>query len=287
VPVVFFAHANGRNDPAAYAALIDHIVSRGYAVVFAPYAIAKDVHTQRYDAIWSGFEAAAKEWSGQLDLSRVGFVGHSYGAGALPWLVRRALLDEGWGTNGGFVFSLAPWFALAIEPAALGAMPPNLRAVFVVFEEDTSTDHRIAIAQHQAFGGPDTAKAFVLVRADANGPCRLPAPHTVPQSTGLRARDDALDERGLFRLFDALAADAFAADVEAGQLLFGGGRVREIAMGTWPDGTPVAPLLVSRDPEPVHPQSHYLFRISDREGWLRYGEPAGRAVSPDGAAPAP
>lgn len=277
-PVIFFGHANAQDDPAIYAALIDHIVSRGQAVVFAPYSTGGSVHSDRYAAIWSGFEAAARKWSHRLDLSRIGFVGHSYGAGALPWAARRALLEKGWGTSGVLVFSLAPWFALDIGVEEMGSLPGAPRAVFVVFDDDTATDHRIAIEQFQAFGGPGTEKAFIRVRSDANGPCRLPTPHTVPQSTGLRAREDALDEWGLYRVFDALVAVSFERDEEGRALLFGAGSEREIAMGTWRDGTPVVPLLVSREPQPVNDPAHYIFRVEDRAGWLRYGTPS-EAVS--------
>jgi len=272
LPVVLFAHGNELGDPAFYSALLDHIASRGYAVVFAPFDIGTAIHEDRYDALWSGFEAAVEAFGSRLDVSRMGFAGHSYGAGALPFVAWRALQEKGWGSQGALLYSMAPWYALDVTPEQLRELPEHLRVLIQVFEEDNVTDHRIAIEQFHAIGVPDASKQFVLVRSDANGACRLPAVHTIPQSKGLRARDDATDWYGVFRLFDALAADAFAGDLEGGRIAFGHGSAEQVGMGRWLDGTPVRPLAVSRDPQPLRDEVEYIFRHADRDGWRRYGE---------------
>ena len=284
---MFFEHGNDLAEPKFYAALIDHIASTGVAVVFSPYQIGSNIHVDRYDAIREGVEAAVARWSDRLDLTRVGFAGHSYGAGALPWLARFALVEKGWGGEGALLFSLAPWYALAVTPEEMGALPAQLRALFLVFEADKVNDHRIAISQYRALGVPEAGKQFVLVRASEHDGCKLPARHTLPQSVGLRARDDALDERVLYRLFDALAAWAFRGDAAGRAVAFGNGRVEQVDLGSWPDGTKLTPLTVSRDPQPARPSSDYLFRIDDRDDWIRYGEAGGEAVNPGGAAPVP
>jgi hypothetical protein len=272
VPVVLFGHGNEQSDPAIYAALVDHIVSRGYAVVFSPYAIESPIHADRYDALWSGFEAALESFGDRLDRSRMGFIGHSYGAGALPFAAHRALREKGWGAQGAFLYSMAPWYAFGITPEQMLELPDHLRVLIQVFEDDTATDHRIAIEQFHAIGVQPTFKEFVLVRSDANGACRLLAVHTVPQSTGPRARDDAIDFHAVFRLFDALAAFAFSGDAAGRGIAFGNGSAEQVFMGHWRDGSPVAPLVVRRDPKPLRDEAEYIFRTSDREGWRRYGE---------------
>jgi hypothetical protein len=272
VPVILFGHANEQSDAAIYAALIDHIASRGYAVVFSPYDIGTAIHEDRYDALWSGFEAAIKALGGRLDASRVGFVGHSYGAGALPFAAHRALREKGWGSEGALIYAMAPWYALEVTPEQLRDLPEHLRVLIQVFEDDNATDHRIAIDQFHAIGVPDDSKEFILVRSDANGTCRLPSLHSVPQSKGLHARDDAIDFYGVHRLFDALAAHAFAGDERGRRVALGHGSAEQVAMGRWPDGKPVAPLVVSRDPQPIRGEEEYIFRRSDRDGWRRYGE---------------
>jgi len=287
VPVVFFEHGNDLAEPKFYAALIDHIVSTGIAVVFSPYGIGSNIHVDRYDAIEAGVEAAVQEWGDRLDLTRVGFAGHSYGAGALPWLAQRGLVGHGWGSRGALLFSLAPWFSLAVSPEESSRLPAHLRALFVVFEGDKVNDHRIAISQYRALGVPENGKQYVLVRASEHAGCKLPARHTLPQSIGLRARDDALDERVLFRLFDALAAWAFEGDEAGRAVAFGNGSDEQVDLGGWPDGTKLTPLEVRRDPQPAHESSYYLFQVGDRDDWIRYGERAADAVSPGDAAPAP
>lgn len=270
-PVVLFAHANEQSDPAIYAALIDHVVSRGTAVVFSPYAIGTAVHEDRYDALWSGFEAAVEALGDRLDVSRMGFVGHSYGAGALPFVAHRALREKGWGADGALFYAMAPWYELFITPEEMQDLPEHLRVLIQVFEDDNATDHRIAIDQFHAIGVPEVSKEFILVRSDANGGCRLPAVHSVPQSKGPRARDDAIDVYGVHRLFDALAAYAFAGDERGRRVAFGHGSAEQVAMGRWPDGTPVAPLVASRHPRPLRGEEEYIFRHGDRDGWRRYG----------------
>jgi hypothetical protein len=286
-PVIVFVHGNSLGTPEFYAALIDHIASTGIAVVFSPFAIGSNVHVDRYDAIRSGVDAAVEVWGERLDLTRVGFAGHSYGAGALPWLARHALLERGWGREGALLYMLAPWYALAISPEQTRDLPPHLRALFVVFEGDEVNDHRIAISQYRALGIPDDGKQYILVRASEHDGCKLPARHTLPLSVGLQARDDALDERVLFRLFDALAAWAFAGDEAGRAVAFGNGSAEQVELGSWSDGAPLAPLEVRRDPQPVHESAHYLFMVKDRAAWIRYGEREAEAISPGDAAPGP
>lgn len=270
-PVVLFAHANDVDDPASYRALIDHITSRGLAVVFSPYMVGTEKHRDRYRALWSGFEAAADAHRGVLDLSRIGIVGHSYGAGAIPHLLHRAIGAAGWGRAGAFAVLMAPWFAMEVTAGQLTAMPEGVKVLVQVYEDDTANDPRIAIELFHAFGVPADDKNFVLVQSDHWRECELPAVHTVPQSRGLRAQDDALDERAVYRLFDALSAAAFENDAAGRRLALGHGVREPLEMGAWPDGVPVKPLVSTRDPRPLRPESEYLFRPRDEAGWRAYG----------------
>jgi hypothetical protein len=274
VPVVFFAHANDVGDPESYRGLIDHLTSRGMALVFSPYMVGTEKHRDRYRALWSGFEAAAEAYRDVLDLTRLGVVGHSYGAGAVPHLIHRAVGAAGWGGAGAFAVLLAPWFAMEVTPAQLAALPEGVKILVQVYEDDTANDPRIAIALFHAFGVPADDKSFVLVQSDRWRDCDLPAVHTVPQSTGLRARDDALDERAVYRLVDALAAAAFENDAVGRRVALGHGRPEPLEMGAWPDGVLVKPLVSTRHPRPLRPESEYLFRPSDEAGWRAYGASA-------------
>ena len=281
LPVVVLAHAYDTGDPERYRGLVDHIASRGYAVVFPEYIAKGTRHAARYEAIWQGLVAAARERAPLLDLTRLGVVGHSYGAGAAPWLMLRARRERGWGERGAFLLLLAPWYPLAVSDAELASYPPDVKALTLVFEGDTATDPRIGIELFRALGVAE--KDYLRVPALSHGDCRLPAPHTVPQSTGIGARDDALDERALYRLFDALAAYVFAGDATGRRVALGQGGPQQVGMGRWRDGTPVSPLVWSATPAPAQPEDRYIFRASQRAQWERYGDEA--AAAPEAPTP--
>jgi dienelactone hydrolase len=282
-PVVVLAHANGVDDPVHYRGLIEHVVSRGHAVVFPAYMIGGHDLPSRYDVLLAGLLEALRRHPGRLDASRIGFVGHSFGAGALPWLARRALVELGLGGRGAFLLAMAPWYALRTTSDDLRGLPAHLAALVLVFEDDRVTDHRIAIELFQAIGVPDDRKDYLVVRSDREGDCSLEARHTVPQSSGLAARDDALDVHAVFRLFDALAAFAFDGDEAGRRTALGHGSESQVTMGRWRSGRPVLPLLWRRRPEPLRPPDRYLFALDDAAQWK--GE--GGEISRRGAGPVP
>jgi hypothetical protein len=270
VPVIALAHAFNVDDPARYRGLIGHLVSRGSAVVFPAYAMAEG-HARRVDALFTGLRAALREPSTPpLDTSRLGLIGHSYGGGALPVLALRAT-DAGWGGKALFLAFLAPWFDVDPDAGALTRLPEQTRALFLVFQNDSANDHRIAIDLFRRLSLPDAAKDYVMIGADAHDGCSLPAVHTLPMSSGLRAAEDALDVYGLWRLLDALVAASFAGDADAARVALGHGSPEQVRMGHFPDGAPMRELLGGPDPQPAHDPSYYLFRFDQRERWLQYG----------------
>jgi 4-amino-4-deoxy-L-arabinose transferase-like glycosyltransferase len=269
LPVVVLAHAYDTGDPDTYRGLIEHVVSRGTAVVFPEYMVADARHPARYEALWQGLTAAAREHAPLLDLTRLGVVGHSFGAGAAPWLLARARREQGWGERA-FLLLLAPWYPLGLTPAELAAYPADVKALTLAFDDDTATDHRIGIELFRSLGVAE--KDYLRVPGIAHGACGLSAPHTVPQSSGLGARDDALDERALYRLLDALAAYAFTGDAGGRKVALGRGDVAQVDMGRWRDGSPLPRLIWSPVPAPPHPEERYIFRASQRAEWERYGE---------------
>ncbi len=267
-PLILVGHGNGLSEPLHYARLLHHIASRGYAAAFIAHQFENERHEDRYRALWTGFRAIVDQQGDRLDLDRVGFVGHSYGAGALPRLAHRVLVDEKLGSRGALMLSMAPWYALEMTPTQWAELPLHLEVLILSFEDDEVTDHRIAIAQYETL--PVNRKTYLLVRSDAHEDCQLRADHSVPQSSGLGGRDDALDEYAVFRMFDALAASAFFKDPEGARISNGKGNPDQLAMGFWADGTPVSPLDYSADPAPTRPQSLYLFKQDDRDAWRAY-----------------
>lgn len=277
-PVVLVVHANDVADPAAYRGLLAHIASRGRAAVFPTYMSAADAAAAgglavRYDAVWSGLVAALARHGDRLDRDRLGLVGHSFGAGALPALARRADA-AGLGRRGLFLLAMAPWYPLRMDAASdWQALPRHLKALVLSFADDDVTDPRIAIALYDALPVPASEKDYLLVHGDRRGACVLEAPHTVPQSRGLRARDDALDARVVDRLLDALAAYAFHGDAAGRRVALGKGSPEQVSLGHWADGSPLRPLEWRARPQPSRPSDRYLFPYGEAEAWKRWRPP--------------
>lgn len=268
-PVVLFAHANAVAEPKSYGALLEHLASRGLAVVFPPYMVESTKLDVRYDVLWQGLAEALRRHPDRLDAGRLGFVGHSFGAGALPALVRRAH-EAGLGRHGLFLLAMAPWYPLTESREALAVLPPNLLSLVLVFDDDRVTDPRIAIA---LFEGLPPQRDYLRVPSVHRGECTLEARHTLPQSRGLRARDDALDRQVIFRLADALAAAAFEGSAPGRAVALGRGGAAQVSLGHWADGTPLPSLGWSETPQPAQPPEHYLFPASAAEGWQHYQGP--------------
>lgn len=93
-PVIFLAHGHGPNYWRAYKDIVDHMVGRGLVVVYGTYPMRGVTNDQRYAALWSSFLAATLQFGDRIDLTRVGFVGHSFGGGATPALAYKGLNEQ-------------------------------------------------------------------------------------------------------------------------------------------------------------------------------------------------
>lgn len=243
VPVIFLVPGYSNNDPARYDGLIRHMVSRGYAVVFTPFHLVSGdptLHARRYAAIWAGMRAAVERYGASFDLTRVGYVGHSYGGAAIFSMARRAFALDGWGAKGLLLFSMAPWYCFQMKERDFADFPPPAKVVIQVYEDDKVNDHRLGMDIFQKLNLPSSEKEFMLVRSDRNGRERVDAGHRAPES---RAGADAIDYYAIYRVFDGLAACAFDGDVEGRRVSLGEGGSGERAMGWWADGRPIRALL--------------------------------------------
>jgi uncharacterized protein (TIGR03437 family) len=257
-PVIFFAPGFGATDPANYHPLINHIVSRGYAVVFSPFqVIAGDgsVYQRRYDTIFAGYEEAVKRYGNFFDLTRVGFIGHSYGGGASFAMLQRGAVGNGWGNRGLFLFALAPWYVYEITTKQLLSFPSHAKLLVQVYDADTVNDHRIAKEIFERTGLPASEKDFVLLRSDQQQGVELEASHGTPSGQ----TPNALDYYGIWRLFDALADYAFNSTMAGKELALGNGSAPQRFMGTWPNGQPIKEALAGACVPITRPTSSFLF----------------------------
>lgn len=244
-PVVFFAHGFGPGRTDTYADLIQHMVSRGYVVVFSTYPMRGVTIDQRYDSLWQGFAAAAEQFGARMDLSRVAFVGHSFGGGAVPAMAYRGLVEKGWGRTGAFLMELAPWYSYQLTQARMAALPAQAVQFVEVYDKDEVNDHRMAIDLYKT--SPAKDRFYFLVQSDAA--CRFVADHATPGRN-----PSALQRRyAVSRPFDALA-----------DWLFDGHPAGRTALEKMGDAAPgYQPLHRLSPPEPDQPEGFYRFPWSD------------------------
>jgi hypothetical protein len=270
-PVVFFCHGYSSSNPEYYLPLITHIVSNGYVVVFSPYQmIAMDPkEVKKYATVERGFEAALEVYRSAIDTTKIGFVGHSFGAGAIPALALWAMIDKNWGAKGVFLHMMAPWYSYEIDRMKLRLFPSRVKLLMEVFADDRVNDHRMAISVFNTINIPVSEKNFIMLNSDSTGTCKLIADHNTPKGPfDPRAEEDALDYHGIYRLFDALAAYTFDTDSTAKSVVFGSGKQTNV-MGIWPNGKPVTPLYAGPAPAPDRPEDFYVFPWDSRLNPLR------------------
>ncbi|GAA3947843.1 hypothetical protein [Gordonia caeni] len=223
-----------------YSDIIDHYVSTGNVVVFAswptdPYNGAESVAHQDRALVH------AAKMIPRADFSRLGFVGHSMGGGAVPHLAQQAV-ERGWGSSTLWLFQLAPSFAGGVGTGRI-TVPAHTRIVVENFDNDNILDTRIGIEQFLAYDVPSSSKRHVTVRSDVRSPLsRLDATHLSANS--VLTPTDAIKFYGIHRVGDALQACAATAQHCDADLSY---------MGEWSDGRPVRPSIVSRDPVDIGP----------------------------------
>ncbi|AYB29090.1 alpha/beta hydrolase family protein [Chryseolinea soli] len=261
-PTIFFAHGYGGNRSGIYQGVLDFIAKKGYAVVFVPYPTRGGSVDDRYDILWAGFEEAVRKFPSIIDTTRVGFMGHSFGGGAVVGLAHRAFTEKHWGENGRFLFPLAPWYSYQLTDDQLSSFPDNTKLLMQVYQEDTINDHRMAIDIYKHINISNSEKDYVTVTSDEVDGYRYLAGHSLPTTVGQGDRSlDAYDYYGVYRLLDALMDYTFNHNPSAKNVALGNGSAEQVTMPTYNQQT-LAPLLVTDDPQPTHAQDFYLFYCS-------------------------
>lgn len=245
VPVVFFTHGYGPNIEAAYDRMIKHVVSRGSILVFGVYPMRGKMDN-RYDITWKGFEQAANLYADRMDLTRVAFIGHSFGGGANPTLAYKGIVEKGWGAQGAFIMSLAPWYTHFLQNEQMAKFPKHVLHAVQVYDLDKMNDHRMAIDIHAAMR--TNVNLYLSVASLTVQDCKLTAEHFLPTDRG----QVAVKHFGLFRPMDILADAAFNGNMAA---------LAKITSSPRPD---YAPVSLMRNPVPAQPEDFYTFGWSGR-----------------------
>lgn len=268
IPTVFYAHGFGGTDYNYGIEIINHIVSKGYAVVFVPYKSFGVTDTERYLTLFDGFNKSARNLTSIIDTSRVGFMGHSYGAGALPILSYREFTENNWGTNGKFLVLSAPWYSYELGSSVLSNYPTDCNMQVILYDNDSINDHRMGMDIFNNIAINDSIKDCITVYSDTVSGYIYQADHYLTAQYSSNSEFDALDYYVTFRLFDAIADFTFTGNPTAKEIALGNGSPSQIDMGTQ-----LSPLSVTDTPVPTHLQSQYLFpcdtTINERQSYCQ------------------
>ena len=243
-PVVCFAHGFGAPDAEPYRTWLERMARQGVLVVYPVYpGLEPQEKPTRYDVLFGGFlaglEAFEKGPGPKPDRTRAGFIGHSFGGGAVAALAARAAA-RGIGSKAMWIEAWAPWYDL--DRDAWASIPSHAVLLEGVFDDDKVCDRAIAAQQYErATTISKDRKTYVLFHSDAHGDPKLVAGHLAPLTgLGVRSTVDALDTRGTWRLDDALRTFALTGAADAADVAFG--RTKDPApLGAWSDGVPVTP----------------------------------------------
>jgi hypothetical protein len=262
-PVWFFAHGFGGNNAIYYDELLTHLASHGSVVVFSPYPTNFGPIANNYAIVFDGFAAAVDRLRDVVDTNRVGFAGHSYGAGGVPALALRGIRERGWGADGLALLMLAPWFSASVTDADLASFPAGTQAVMQIYEDDLINDHRMAVDLFTHLNLPAADKDFLLMRSDRIDGYNYTSDHRVPTGAGNEGRGifDALDAWGVLRIAQALSASALDKDPAGRAVALGNGAAEQVQMGVTPDGRALRPMVQTDAPVPLFPSSRYFQRF--------------------------
>lgn len=256
-PVIFYSHPFGGDQSAYNIGLYDFIARKGYVVVFAPYATIGVSVEERYNTLWQSFKAAVSTYPQIIDVQKVGFMGHSFGAGASFALAYKGFVEEGWGAKGRFIFVQAQWYSSRITQQQLQSFPPNTRLITQVYDDDVTNDHRMAIDMFKSINIPDAEKDFILVKKSVVDNYTYTAEHNLPNT---RSAYDAYDYYVVYRLLDALIDYSFNGNTSAKEVALGNGSAAQVNL---PKG--LTPLVVTDAPVATYAQSRYMFPCNNRK----------------------
>ncbi|GAF01722.1 T9SS type A sorting domain-containing protein [Saccharicrinis fermentans] len=250
VPTLFYSHAYGGNNPANISGFLNFVAKKGYAVVFVPYPTVGATVGERYANLLDGFIQAAHDYPDIIDTTKVGFVGHSFGGGAVYANAYYCFATLNWGLSGRFIFSMAQWYTFHISQTELEAFPKDVKFLAIVYEDDVSNDHRMTNDIFTTIGIPSSEKDYLMIPSANIGGYDYAADHQVPNNTAF----DALDYYAYYRLLDAMCDYVFNGNEEAKDVALGNGSENQITM---PEGMP--DLIQSDVPNFANEQSTYLF----------------------------
>ncbi|NLD93961.1 MAG: hypothetical protein GX639_14990 [Fibrobacter sp.] len=264
-PVVVLLHGYTGQDYTFFEPYISHLVSRGLAVLYPTYPKLPVVSSEsrvdeKLTIIKAGIELLYERFGDNLDTTRVGIQGQSFGGGMVPAIGYYLLSQRGWGSNGAYLYMTAPWYCSGISSTQLASLPQHTKMITMIFDEDRINDHAIAVDIHNSIKLPSESKNYITLYSDSIDGMVMRSDHYVPYGTHyVYGQENYLDYYGVYRVGDALAAYIFNGSAEGKTVAFGDGKDGQLYMGKRIDNSPVRPARTTRNPVALHPQEDYFY----------------------------
>ena len=199
-PTLFFYAGAGIYNANTYKGLFYFVASKGYNIVFITYS------NYSLRPLPSSTQEALTAFTSHIDISKVGFIGHSMGAGVTYWIINQ--FPE-LGSDARILFPMASGYSAfnvnnMIPHDKIIALPENTKMILQVYAKDHSTDIRIGIDLFLNNSILKKDKDFMFVYGDS----KHSADHSSMASKG--GYDvDAMMQRTIYRPLDALMDEAF------------------------------------------------------------------------------
>ena len=265
LPVVLFLHAylaglegypNG-DSPTNYTYWIEHVVRKGYTVVFPAYDtnLPPPRLTTNIISVWTA--ALTLLQSGEAGLVppvkdglgiQTAFIGHSLGAYESFAVAQQLTVNS---TNGIPIPRAIAAFNPGIGhsgllPVDFSQISASVDVILVDSDEDT-TDIPAAEAIWSSIGNaiPAGNRDFLQVISDSHGvPAQL-GTHFFPDTNGLMDDDSGVDDRD-YNITWKLSVGLFNCALSGTDCSYGlgHGSINQVNMGNWSDGTPVKTLAL-------------------------------------------
>lgn len=278
-PTIFFNSGWGMYANT-YEKLFYFLVSQGYSVVHVNNTNPGNIASS-YQNTLNMFVESTQTYSDWIDTTQVGLMGHSYGGGATIWLGNELFgANYNWGSNGRFIFMLAPWYSLMVTENDLANYPNDVKLVVEISNDDLSngqngstwnTDERAIRGMFEMINIPDSEKDFIRVFSSAqtydydsdndgiDETYTYSANHHVSY-TGLHTNNykpyDALDVFVINRIIHALADYTFNNNLTAKNIALGNGSVVQI------DNNFLTDLEVTDTPIITRAESDFAYECS-------------------------
>jgi len=263
-PLIINVHGYRAQNPAVILPFIQHIVSKGYCVIypcypFLPKADRPSEVREKYQYLYRGLEAGFARHSSKIDSTRIGIFGHSFGGGAAVSVAYQALVKRSWGAKGAFLFASAPWYSYDITPTQFQEFPSHLKFITMIYDDDRINDHQMAIHIFNSLPIKNTEKDFYIMYSDSEDGVEYHAGHHVPYGfEDMNGEMNNLDYFGIWKTFDALAAYAFTGNQKAKTVALGNGSKPQTFLGYWESGRVVRPMEVTDSPIARYDQLDFL-----------------------------